>query len=78
MPPFNNQPSSKAREARAPNHTPNMDKQSSASDVEHLEGDDHPAKNADPQGEPTRSTGFGAQSETAGGEKAKEGKGGSG
>jgi hypothetical protein len=39
--------------------TPGEDPQSNASQQEHKTGDDHPAKQPDPQAEVTRSTGFG-------------------
>ncbi|KAF2115896.1 hypothetical protein BDV96DRAFT_646070 [Lophiotrema nucula] len=52
--------------------TPNTDSQSNASQQEQQSGDDHPAKQPDPQSEPTRSTGIGGQNEVKGG---KEGMG---
>ncbi|KAJ9641330.1 hypothetical protein H2201_008606 [Coniosporium apollinis] len=65
-----NQPDSVARKSRS--DTPNTEPQSSASQEEHKTGDDHPAKQPDYQAEPSRSTGFGGQSEIQGG---KEGVG---
>ena len=76
-PPMSNQPASKAREARG-NETPSRDPQNNASNQEHKSGDERPAKQPDPQEQPSRSTGFGAQSEVAGGKKAKEGESRSG
>lgn len=52
---------------------PNADSVSNASRDEHKTGDDHPARQPDPQAQPTRSTGFGGQTEVKGG---KEGLGG--
>jgi hypothetical protein len=49
--------------------TPNTDPQSSASKDEQLSGDDHPAKQPDPQQTPDRSTGFGGQTGVDGGKK---------
>jgi len=51
----------------SPQHT---DQQSSASKDEHKTGDDHPAKQPDPQAQPTRTTSIG------GGEEVKGGKDG--
>jgi hypothetical protein len=47
--------------------TPNTDPQSNASKVEHLSGDDHPAKQPDTQHKPKSSTGFGGQTGVIGG-----------
>ncbi|KAF2204560.1 hypothetical protein GQ43DRAFT_387617 [Delitschia confertaspora ATCC 74209] len=62
-----NQPDSNATQVRK--DTPNTDPQSSASKVEHLTGDDHPAKQPDPQEKPTRSTGIESQDEVKGGKQ---------
>lgn len=51
---------------------PNTDPVSNASRDEHKTGDDHPARQPDPQAQPTRSTGVGGQAEVKGG---KEGLG---
>jgi hypothetical protein len=59
--------SSAAPNAKVRTDTQNTDHQSSASQDEHLTGDDHPAKQPDPQAEPTRSTGIGGQEEVKGG-----------
>ena len=73
------QPASIAKKARHPEVTPDKDPQSNASLKEENRGDHpDPAKTADPQGGPSRSTGFGSDSETAGGEARKDGRSGSG
>jgi hypothetical protein len=59
--------SSAAPNAKVRTDTQNTDHQSSASQDEHLTGDDHPAKQPDPQAKPTRSTGIGDQDEVKGG-----------
>lgn len=51
---------------------PNVDPVSNVSREEHKTGDDHPARQPDPQAQPTRSTGVGGQAEVKGG---KEGLG---
>lgn len=61
--------SSAAPNAKVRTDTQNTDPQSSASKVEHLEGDDHPAKQPDYQAKPTRSTGIGGQEEVKGGKE---------
>lgn len=48
----------------SPQHT---DQKSSASKDEHKTGDDHPAKQPDPQAQPTRTTGIGGSEEVKGG-----------
>lgn len=65
-----NQPPS-AKSAGRDTHV-STDQQSSASSDEHKSGDDHPAKQPDPQAESDRSTGFGNVKEVKGG---KEGLG---
>jgi hypothetical protein len=59
--------SSAAPNAKVRTDTQNTDHQSSASQDEHLTGDDHPAKQPDPQAKPTRSTGIGSNDKVAGG-----------
>jgi hypothetical protein len=59
--------SSAAPNAKVRTDTQNTDQQSSASTVEHKTGDDHPAKQPDPQAEPTRSTGIGGNDKVQGG-----------
>lgn len=63
--PVASQPDSNARDVRK--HTPNTDKQSSASKDEHLSGDEHPARQPDYQEAPTRTTGIGGGDEVKGG-----------
>lgn len=65
-----NQPDSNAANVRR--DTPNTDRQSSASNEEHKQGDAHPAKQPDPQPDPPRKTGIGGKEGVAGG---KEGLG---
>ena len=48
------------------------DKQSSASTEEHKAGSDHPAKQPDPQAQPTRSTGIGGVKEVKGGKEGQD------
>lgn len=55
-------PNAKVRSS--PQHT---DEQSSASKDEHKTGDDHPAKQPDPQAAPSRTTGIGGSDEVQGG-----------
>ncbi|KAJ9659656.1 hypothetical protein H2201_007247 [Coniosporium apollinis] len=56
--------------SRSPSdNPPHTDKQSSASQDEHLSGDDHPAKQPDNQQQPERTTGFGGQSDVKGGKE---------
>ncbi|KAH3941964.1 hypothetical protein HBH98_095730 [Parastagonospora nodorum] len=62
--------SSAAPNAKVRSSPQNTDQQSSASKDEHKAGDDHPAKQPDPQAQPTRTTGIG------GGDKVKGGKDG--
>lgn len=50
--------------------SPDQDKQSSASTASGS-GDDHPAKQPDPQEKPSRSTGFGAQEEVKKGDQSQ-------
>ncbi|PSN62369.1 hypothetical protein BS50DRAFT_591675 [Corynespora cassiicola Philippines] len=59
--PKSNQPSTQngAHRSATGKGTPNTDPQSSASDAEHLSGQDHPAKKPDPQVKPARRTGIG-------------------
>ncbi|KAF2026399.1 hypothetical protein EK21DRAFT_74225 [Setomelanomma holmii] len=59
--------SSAAPNAKVRTDTQNTDHQSSASDQEHLTGDDHPAKQPDPQSKPTRTTGIGGDQNVDGG-----------
>jgi hypothetical protein len=61
--------SSAAPNAKVRSDTQNTDHQSSASDKEHLTGDDHPAKQPDPQAKPTRSTGIGGDEKVEGGKE---------
>ncbi|KAH7089017.1 hypothetical protein FB567DRAFT_547845 [Paraphoma chrysanthemicola] len=61
--------SSAAPNAKVRSDTQNTDHQSSASDQEHLTGDDHPAKQPDPQAKPTRSTGIGGDQKVDGGKE---------
>jgi hypothetical protein len=61
--------SSAAPNAKVRSDTQNTDHQSSASDKEHLSGDDHPAKQPDPQTKPTRSTGIGGDEKVEGGKE---------
>jgi hypothetical protein len=65
-PPKSNKPDPSDNSSAAPNRnmrsdedTLNTDHKSSASQEEHKTGDDHPAKQPDPQAKPTRSTGIG-------------------
>ncbi|KAF2688925.1 hypothetical protein K458DRAFT_293505 [Lentithecium fluviatile CBS 122367] len=68
--PQSNQPDSINASVRE--DTPNTDQQSSASTQENKTGSDHPAKQPDPQAEPSRKTGIG------GGGAVQGGKGGVG
>ncbi|KAF2083670.1 hypothetical protein K490DRAFT_51067 [Saccharata proteae CBS 121410] len=55
--------------------TPNTDAQSdisAKSGIEDKAGDDHPAKQPDPQAEPTRKTGFGGKTAVKGGKEGLE------
>lgn len=48
---------------------PNQQSQSNASQMEHLSGDEHPAKQPDNQAQPERTTGFGGEEQVKGGKE---------
>ena len=64
-----NQPDSGPNQ-KVRNDTPNTDPQSNASQDENKTGDDHPAKQPDPQSTPSRSTGIGGVKGMTGGKKS--------
>lgn len=55
--------------------TPNTDHKSSASSEEHKSGEDHPAKQPDPQAEPSRKTGIGGGGEVTEGKEGVKSRG---